>query len=70
MADLTVGQFSLVYNALSFTLAAMGAATLFLWISRSQVGAHYKTALTISGLVITFVSSIIGTPPTTSATMC
>jgi len=27
------------------------AATLFLWISRSQVGPAYKTALTISGLV-------------------
>lgn len=29
----------------------MAAATLFLWISRSQVGPAYKTALTISGLV-------------------
>jgi len=48
---LTAGQFSLVYNAFSFTLAAMAAATLFLWFGRSQVGAAYKTALTISGLV-------------------
>lgn len=51
MHDLTAGQFSLVYNAFSFTLAAMSAATLFLWISRSQVGPAYKTAVTISGLV-------------------
>ena len=29
----------------------MAATTLFLWISRSQVSIHYKTALTISGLV-------------------
>ena len=29
----------------------MAAATLFLWISRSQVNANYKTAVTISGLV-------------------
>jgi bacteriorhodopsin len=29
----------------------MAAATLFLWISRSQVTTTYKTALTISGLV-------------------
>jgi bacteriorhodopsin len=49
--SLTVGQFSLVYNAFSFTFATMGAATLFLWLSRSQVGPAYKTALTISGLV-------------------
>ncbi len=46
-----IGQYLLVYNAFSFTFAAMAAATLFLWISRSQVGPAYKTALTISGLV-------------------
>jgi bacteriorhodopsin len=51
MDTLTSGQFSLVYNALSFTFATMGAATLFLWLSRSQVGPAYRTALTISGLV-------------------
>lgn len=51
MHPLTADQFSLVYNAFSFTLAAMAAATLFLWFGRSQVGAAYKTALTISGLV-------------------
>ncbi len=44
-------QYLLVYNALSFTFAAMAATTLFLWISRSQVGDAYKTAITISGLV-------------------
>jgi bacteriorhodopsin len=51
MDSLTVGQFSLVYNAFSFTFATMAAATIFLWFGRSQVGAAYKTALTISGLV-------------------
>jgi len=44
-------QFNLVYNAFSFTLATMGAATLFLWLGRSQVAPAYKTAVTISGLV-------------------
>lgn len=44
-------QYSLIYNAFSFTLAAMAATTLFLWISRGQVSIHYRTALTISGLV-------------------
>lgn len=51
MHDITAAQFLLVYNAFSFTLATMAAATLFLWLSRSQVGPAYKTTLTISGLV-------------------
>lgn len=51
MDVLTAGQFSLVYNAFSFTFATMAAATLFLWFGRSQVGPAYKTALTVSGLV-------------------
>jgi bacteriorhodopsin len=51
MNELSAGQFSLVYNAFSFTFATMAAATLFLWFGRSQVGPAYKTALTISGLV-------------------
>ncbi len=51
METLTAGQFSLVYNAFSFTFATMAAATLFLWLGRSQVGPAYKMALTISGLV-------------------
>ena len=44
-------QYLLVYNAFSFTFATMAAATLFLWLGRSQVAPAYKTALTISGLV-------------------
>ena len=48
---ITAGQYFFIYNAFSFTFATMAAATLFLWISRSQVGAAYKTALTVSGLV-------------------
>ena len=51
MEDLSFGQYSLVYNAFSFTFATMAAATLFLWLGRSQVGPAYKTALTVSGLV-------------------
>lgn len=51
MDIVTPFQFALVYNAFSFTLAAMGAATAFLWLSRSQVSPAYRTALTISGLV-------------------
>ncbi len=51
MQALSVEQYFFVYNAFSFTLATMAAATLFLWLGRSQVGPAYRTALTISGLV-------------------
>ena len=51
MTDLTVFQFELVYNAFSFTIAAMGAATVFFFISRGQMSNTYKTALTVTGLV-------------------
>lgn len=51
MQALTVEQYFFVYNAFSFTLATMAATTLFLWISRGQVGPAYRTAVTISGLV-------------------
>ncbi len=51
MEPLSYSQYSLVYNAFSFVLAAMGAATIFLFISRSQIAPQYKTAVTISGIV-------------------
>lgn len=51
MIPLSVGQYTLVYNAFSFTLATMAAASVFLWFGRSQVSTSYKTALVISGLV-------------------
>lgn len=51
MNMITSGQFTLVYNAFSFTIAVMGAATIFFFISRSQVHYKYKTAVTITGLV-------------------
>ncbi len=48
---ISVSQFDMVYNAFSFAIAGMGAATLFLWLERSKVAPEYRTALTISGLV-------------------
>ncbi len=51
MTDITVGQFNLVYNAFSFTIATMGAATLFFWLNRSLVAPAYRMAVTVSGLV-------------------
>lgn len=51
MDGISVGQYELVYNSFSFTVATMGAATLFFWFGRSQVAPAYKTALTLTGLV-------------------
>jgi hypothetical protein len=51
MDIISPAQFSLVYNAFSFTIAVMGAATAFLFLQRSQVAPAYRTALTISGIV-------------------
>lgn len=55
MEALSVGQYTLVANAFSFGIATFAAATLFFWFGRSQVSHHYKTALTITGLV-TFIA--------------
>lgn len=55
MTELSVGQFTVVANFFSFTIAAMGAATLFLWLNRSSVAPPYRMAVTISGLV-TFIA--------------
>jgi bacteriorhodopsin len=55
MTEITVGQYQLVANFFSLTIAAMGAATAFLWINRSQVAPAYRTAVTVSGLV-TFIA--------------
>lgn len=55
MIELSTGQYELVSNFFSLTVAAMGAATAFLWINRSQVANEYKTALTVGGLV-TFIA--------------
>ena len=55
MSELTIGQFQLVGNFFSFAIAAMGAATVFLWLNRSQVSRRYRPAVTISGLV-TFIA--------------
>ncbi len=51
METISLGQYDLIYNAFSFTFAAMAAATLFFWFGRSQVSDAYKTAMTVTGLV-------------------
>jgi bacteriorhodopsin len=56
MFDMQDGQYQLVYNVLSFSLASMMATTLFLWMRVPAVKAEYQTALMISGLV-TFIAA-------------
>jgi len=50
------GQFQLVYNILSFSLASMMATTIFLWMQVPRINAKYQAALIISGLV-TFIAA-------------
>merc|ERR1711865_258362 len=45
MFPMTDGQFQLVYNILSFSLASMMATTLFLWMRAPYVNAKYQTAV-------------------------
>lgn len=52
MPDLSVFQFSLVDNIFSMTVATMGAAALFFFLSRPTVGAAYRPALLVSGIVV------------------
>jgi len=53
MPDLSVFQYSLVDNIFSMTVATMGAAAIFLYLSRSAVDEAYRPALMVSGLVVT-----------------
>jgi bacteriorhodopsin len=47
----TYGQWSLVYNSLSFGIAGMGSATIFFWLQLANVTKNYRTALAITGIV-------------------
>ena len=56
MYPMSDGQFQLVYNILSFSLASMMASTIFFWMRVPAVNRKYQTALLISGLV-TFIAA-------------
>ena len=56
MFEMNAGQFGLVYNVLSFSLASMAASTAFFWLRMGSVHEKYKSALVISGLV-TFIAA-------------
>jgi bacteriorhodopsin len=51
MDQISLEQYSLVYNAFSFTIAIMGAATIFFFMRSFQVAPAYRTAITVTGLV-------------------
>jgi bacteriorhodopsin len=53
MPDLSVFQYNAVDNIFSMTVATMGAAALFLFMSRANVDPEYRPALMVSGLVVT-----------------
>ena len=53
MPDLSIFQYNAVDNIFSMTVATMGAAALFLFLSRVNVDPEYRPALTVSGLVVT-----------------
>lgn len=50
--SLTAGQYQLVYNLFSLTVATMFAAGLFFFGSRAQVAPRYRPALLVSGIVV------------------
>jgi len=52
LPDLTIGQYSLVYNVLSFTFASMAAAFLFFVMAQNRVAPKYRISLLVSALVV------------------
>jgi bacteriorhodopsin len=50
--SLSSGQFLLVYQMLSITIATMGAAFIFFVLARTQVGEKYRPALLVSAIVV------------------
>merc|ERR1712118_53584 len=56
MFPMTDGQYQLVYNVLSFSLASMMATTLFLWMKVPAMQNKYQVPLIISGMV-TFIAA-------------
>lgn len=52
MPELSSGQFQLVYNLLSLTIATMFGAGLFFFGSRQHVAHRYRPALLVSALVV------------------
>lgn len=52
LPELSFGQYQLVYNAVSLTLAVMAASAVFFILARSYVAPRYQIALYISATVV------------------
>ena len=50
--SLTSGQYQLVYNMFSFTVATMFAAFVFFVLSRQEIAPQYRGALVMSAIVV------------------
>lgn len=51
MPTLSLSQYQIVYNSISFAIAAMGGAFVFFVLSRPDVNPKYRQAITMSALV-------------------
>ena len=52
LAELTAGEFSLVYNMLSLAIAAMIGSFAFFVMARQQLAPKYRPAMIMSSLVV------------------
>ncbi len=52
LPELTVNQYSLVYNFLSFTIASMLAGFVFFVLGRQSLAERYRLAMVVSALVV------------------
>ncbi|MEM1096490.1 MAG: bacteriorhodopsin-like [Bacteroidota bacterium] len=52
LPDLTIGQYSLVFNMFSFTVASMTAAFVFFIMSQSRLAPKYRISMMVSALVV------------------
>ena len=52
MSELSLGQYSLVFNMLSFTIATMFAAFIFFIMVQSRLAPKYRISMIVSSLVV------------------
>jgi len=52
LIDLNIGQYDLVYNSLSFTIAAMGAAFVFFLMARQTVAYKFQRVTEVAALIV------------------
>merc|ERR1712182_131060 len=49
--DFNYGNWSFVYNGLSFGIASMGSAMIYVWLMIGNVAKPFKPALAVNGIV-------------------